>query len=256
MSSTLERPLAWKKEIEEGSVLIVSTPTAGGPGAGDPRHQRRLELVGVGRAVPAPCPAAGRGRRSSRRGRRSCRCCARRSGRARPRAGCRRSRAGGRGPCRARSAGRGSSRRSAKRVFARSSASPLTSTGSRTTPTPTRSRPGRRQRLLDRGGDVARQAAEGDRSRSACLPAGRGSAPGRPVRRTRWRCRVRRSAARPASGRPRGCRRGCARGPCGCRSARRRRTRRRSGSRSPAPRRRRSARLRGSERCSPSTAEG
>ena len=46
------------------------------------------------------------------------------------------------------------------------------------------------------------------------------------------------------------------RGSCGCWSGRRRRTRRRSGSRSPAPGRRRSARLRGSARCSPSAGEG
>ena len=83
--------MPWKKEIEEGSAVEVSTPTAGARVAVDPARSAPTSSWSAVGALHRPhLFAAARGRRSPRRGRRSCRSRARRGGCARGRAGCRR----------------------------------------------------------------------------------------------------------------------------------------------------------------------
>ena len=255
MSSTLERSFA----LEEGDRGRFGggrlDPDRRHPRRRHPRQQRRFQLV-RGRALDRPHAfRLARGRRSPRRARRIRRSRGRTAGRGRVRAGCRRCTIWRPTPVPSSVSsfrdrlqfGEAGVREFAGEAVGVDRLAHHADADQR--------RPGRPERVLDRRGDFARQAAHRDRSRSVCPAAGRGSAPGRPFRRIRRPGRVRRTGRRRASGRPGGCRRGCARGSCAFRSARRRRTRRRSGSRPRGRGRPRSARWRGSARCSPSAGE-
>ena len=181
----------WKKEIEDGSAVEVSTPTAGVRVAVIPLISADFELAG-GRALrPGPCPPAGCGRRSPRRARRSCRWRARRGGRGRLRAGCRRAPAAARARSPSAVSVSGLRRDVGEAGLGEVAGEAAEVDRLAHDPDADQLRPGRPERVLDRAGDVARQAAEGDDRDPLARAAGRGPAPGRRGRRTR--------SARPSS---------------------------------------------------------
>ena len=152
-----------RRRSRTGRASEVSTPTAGVRVAVIPLSRPLSSWPVGGRAGPGPCPPAGCGRRSPRRGApklplaREKRWPRTTSGRVPPRTSWRPTPVAERGQRVGVVA-----QMSAKRVFARSPARPLRSTGSRTTPTPTSFAPVGASASSTAAGDLARQAAEGD----------------------------------------------------------------------------------------------